>query len=402
MSPKDTALANQLREFAVEASNDVNAARRIIALAIASGGVSTLTAARAAEVIEQFPDALGGFEERIAEFRADLTARVDLIRVIDKLSDLETPAQNILDLADSGQGQLEISDIDFDALHRARIRADHRADGVRRMLEQFGWDRIDPSVAPNLRLIVDELVGRADQFQAHGLFVDQQNDRGYALGIQVHPDQSGKIRPRVEIGTVMKNQAELALSKALPDGAGAEWNIEWPFDFDGASIGLGLYVGALVARHELDPDPLLAVTGEIDINEHVLPVVGIEAKLQAAARSGFLRVLVPEGNRDEATQTAAAEALHLIYVNRTGEIAAALAQIATGEDESFGDRVARCRKRIRLTEGLAIRGERELPNAYRFEVGDTDGSVFIDVFTGSRRRRPLRLSRAPTPRSRPT
>jgi ribonuclease HIII len=386
VNPEETALSHRLREFALAGGESAEDARRIVASALSANELSTITASRAAEVMERNPGILGEvFAPRIDEFREHLANQIELLRAVDALGDPDTTPRRVLDFAAAEEGQLEISSIDFEALHSARIRGDHRPNGAKRLLDEFGWERLDPAIVPELRGVVDELASRADDFQAEALFVDDARERGYVLGVQVHADPADGIRPHVEVGQVMRQQAEIALAKALPAGSGAEWNIEWPLQFDGASIGLALHLAALVARGEMRADPLLAATGEIDMNENIRGVMGIAPKLDAARRRGIKRVILPEANRAEAESSEAARDpnLRLIFVSRTGEIAAALAQVSAEPAMLHADRVIACRKRIPLY-GLGIRNEHELANAVRFEVGDAEGQAAIDVYTGSK------------------
>jgi ribonuclease HIII len=386
VSPTDTALSHRLRDFALSGGQSADEARAIVGLALSTDDLSVVTGARAADVIERYPDVLGDvFKPRIDAYCERLAERITLMHRIDSLGAAETSPRAILDFTQAGEGQLELASIDFEALHNARIKANHKAEGAKRVLDTFGWDQLDPTLTSDLEHITNELVARADEFQAEALFVDDAQERGYVLGVQVHVDASGQIRPRAEVGPLMRHQAEISLTKALPSGAGAEWDIEWPLQFDGASIGLALYVGTLVAQGGFRSDPLLAATGEIDINERVQRVTGIAAKLEAARRRGIRRVLLPEANREEAQATEAATDpnLKLIFVTRVGEIATALAQISAEPEMVHADRVIACRKLIPRYD-LRIRKERELANAHRFEVGNNDSQTAIDVFTGEK------------------
>jgi len=68
---------------------------------------------------------------------------------------------------------------------------------------------------------------------------------------------------------------------------------------DGPSAGV-VMVAALVSLLTGRPvNPLVAMTGELTLSGHVLPVGGLEEKLLAARRSGIRRLIVPAGNAGE-------------------------------------------------------------------------------------------------------
>src|SRR5207248_1494686 len=124
-------------------------------------------------------------------------------------------------------------------------------------------------------------------------------DRAVLLGLQVETMDVGEIRHFASADEKMQQQARVALDRAL-EGRPARWDIEWPVQFEGTSIGLGIYVAGLVATGKLAPDPTLAATGHLDVTGEVRWVDGVAPKLAAAQTSGMRRVLLPEENRQEA------------------------------------------------------------------------------------------------------
>jgi len=68
---------------------------------------------------------------------------------------------------------------------------------------------------------------------------------------------------------------------------------------DGPSAGV-VMVAALVSLLTGRPvNPLVAMTGELTLSGHVLPVGGLEEKLLAARRSGIQRLILPAANAGE-------------------------------------------------------------------------------------------------------
>ncbi|TNE45185.1 MAG: DUF853 family protein [Deltaproteobacteria bacterium] len=68
---------------------------------------------------------------------------------------------------------------------------------------------------------------------------------------------------------------------------------------DGPSAGLAYMAGIVAALTEQDPRPDVALTGEITILGKVLPVGGIEQKVQAAYIAGYATVVVPSENKGD-------------------------------------------------------------------------------------------------------
>jgi len=64
-----------------------------------------------------------------------------------------------------------------------------------------------------------------------------------------------------------------------------------------AGLTLALALASLYTNKPLRPD--VAITGEITLTGQVLPVEGIREKILAAARAGAIRVILPEGNRQD-------------------------------------------------------------------------------------------------------
>ena len=123
---------------------------------------------------------------------------------------------------------------------------------------------------------------------------------------------SGKLKLTGQLGDVMKESAELALSyiRANSEELGVSKEAFEKYDIhvhvpagavpkDGPSAGVTLLtslVSLLTGRCVRDD---LAMTGEITLRGQVLPVGGIKDKVLAALRSGLTSVILPERNRKD-------------------------------------------------------------------------------------------------------
>jgi len=88
---------------------------------------------------------------------------------------------------------------------------------------------------------------------------------------------------------------------------------------EGPSLGLAVFV--LIGRilEKLDPSPMDAFTGELDLKGRVLPVGGIEQKTLAAYLSGCNRLFLPTQNVDDTTSSFA-EVIDLFPVEHVFEL----------------------------------------------------------------------------------
>jgi len=147
---------------------------------------------------------------------------------------------------------------------------------------------------------------------------------------------TGTLTLTGHLGEVMKESARAALSwlRANASAYGvepsfykdAEIHLHVPsgaIPKDGPSAGVTM-VTALVS--ELTGRPVrsdLAMTGEITLSGHVLPVGGIKEKVLAARRVGILEVILPSRNDKDVNEELSPELRREItvhYVSTVGEV----------------------------------------------------------------------------------
>ena len=143
---------------------------------------------------------------------------------------------------------------------------------------------------------------------------------------------SGKIHVTGQLGSVMKESAELAVSKVkalfpeeaqrfsendlhihVPDGATPK---------DGPSAGITLTT-ALASLVTGKPVPAtVGMTGEVSLQSEVKPIGGLPEKLMAAERAGVKTVFIPADNEQDLTDVApeVLEKLEVIPVHEVSEV----------------------------------------------------------------------------------
>lgn len=375
----DAELAWRLKEYWLNPDRPVEAADQIVIGALTDPPQSLVVAARALQLMDEVGDSMSeAWRARMDDFRGYVAELTTWAHRVDELGDPDTAAVKVLEYAGSDDEQLNLPAFDAQALHSSRVGAASVAAGAAALLDTFGREHLESTSRLGLERATTDLLDRGKHFNGEALFVEEQGTRGFVLGVQVVPNDSGVIEALLDVGADMKAQATLALSTALPD-RGAKWKIEWTLPFDGASIGLALYLAAQVETGQRRVDPLLAASGEIDLNGDVRGVAGIEAKLRAAEQSGIRRVLLSEENRADAE--AAGVGIELIFVERVGEIAAKLAQIGTHSELQYDDRVRYMRKLLPVYR-VAIIDESAVKDGHRFDVGDKNGRAVVIVYKG--------------------
>ena len=143
---------------------------------------------------------------------------------------------------------------------------------------------------------------------------------------------SGKIQITGQLGDVMKESAQLAISLVkklypykvklfeendlhihVPEGAVPK---------DGPSAGITLTTALSSLVNDIPVDPTIAMTGEVSLRGDVMPIGGLPEKLMAAQRAGVKKVFIPDENVDSLRDVApeVLEALEIVPVKHVTEV----------------------------------------------------------------------------------
>ena len=68
---------------------------------------------------------------------------------------------------------------------------------------------------------------------------------------------------------------------------------------DGPSAGIAMVTSIVSSITGISVDRNIAMTGEVTLRGHVLPIGGLKEKLLAAHRSGISKVIIPEDNKKD-------------------------------------------------------------------------------------------------------
>src|ERR1700737_5594542 len=126
----------------------------------------------------------------------------------------------------------------------------------------------------------------------------------------------GNVQLTGQLGEIMKESASIAMSwvksnafsLGLTESATStlvkdrDIHIHFPVGAipkDGPSAGIGLAVGLVSLLSHRTVDPKIAMTAEISLRGHVLPIGGLKYKVLAAHRAGIETVLLPKRNEKD-------------------------------------------------------------------------------------------------------
>ena len=215
----------------------------------------------------------------------------------------------------------------------------------RKLAREIAEGRVDRKVNVSAK--------RAREFLGRRRFFAEQrrrtSDPGVATGLAWTPvggevlfveatamPGSGKLTITGQLGDVMRESAQAALSyvrgnqETLAPDLDGDWfakhdiHIHVPAGAvpkDGPSAGLTMTtaLASLVSGRPVNAD--VAMTGEVTLTGHVLPVGGLKEKALAAERAGIKRVIVPALSEGEILEIPEHERreLEFIYVERISE-----------------------------------------------------------------------------------
>ena len=146
---------------------------------------------------------------------------------------------------------------------------------------------------------------------------------------------SGKMRITGQLGEVMKESCEIAVSYVRTWAASYEVDKSAfeDYDFhihipagatpkDGPSAGVTIFTALVSLLTGIRVSDEVAMTGESTLRGLVLPVGGIKNKVLAAQRSGIKKVLLPMGNKKDLPEIpeAVRDSLEIVFVERMEEV----------------------------------------------------------------------------------
>lgn len=150
---------------------------------------------------------------------------------------------------------------------------------------------------------------------------------------------SGSLQLTGRLGGIMKESASIAMSwvksnaytLGLTDSQTStlvkdrDIHIHFPVGAipkDGPSAGIGLAVALVSLLSHRAVDPKIAMTGEISLRGHVLPIGGLKHKVLAAHRAGIEVVLIPKRNEKDLKEIPAdvKEGLRFVLVSTMWDV----------------------------------------------------------------------------------
>jgi ribonuclease HIII len=233
------------------------------------------------------------------------------------------------------------------------------------------------------------------QATVHALFAERDGHQGYCYRVKLHISPgNGGVHTNSDVDEEMKKAARigatcaLAAGRFLIDRYYVIWSISEPLSYEGRSIGLAIAIGTLSRLHEQPIDAYTAFTGTVSDDGHVGRIDHLTAKLAAAQKAGFQRVLLPLENLEEARSwaTDTFSPVAVDSINEAWQIlntsTATLPPIASlkGQMSHF---YYEC-KRV----GAQVSEERR-PNFLRLRVTDYKSEVLVDLYQGKAGTRPV-------------
>ncbi|MCC6476914.1 endopeptidase La [bacterium] len=214
---------------------------------------------------------------------------------------------------------------------RALVRGYTREAGVRKLEQRIGsvCRKIARVVADGKRKTVTLTAKNVAQYLGPALFAEDdlppEPRVGVALGLAWTPvggeilviestlmSGSGKLQVTGQLGDVMKESAQIALSYMRSHSAELGINDDKFVKFDihlhvpegatpkegpSAGVALALSLASLLTGNPVRND--ICMTGEITLSGNVLPVGGIREKIVAAARRGISDIIIPADNEKD-------------------------------------------------------------------------------------------------------
>lgn len=158
---------------------------------------------------------------------------------------------------------------------------------------KFIWDKVSRNLAPGV---------------ANGLAWTEHG--GKVLQIQFRNQKgNGQVTLTGSLGEVMKESAMVArnlLRSRIHTGANEKLKDDFHFHApkgatpkEGPSAGITFFVAGYSGLKNIAVKDSLAMTGEVDLKENILPIGGIPEKITGGAGEGIAEFILPEGNRPD-------------------------------------------------------------------------------------------------------
>lgn len=180
----------------------------------------------------------------------------------------------------------------------------------------------------------EKLAKKAEVGVVHGLAWTSVGGTLLDVEVNVMPGK-GKLELTGKLGDVMKESAKIAISyiRSISKKCGLEEDFFYKKDLhihfpegatpkDGPSAGITMATAILSAVTERKVRSDVAMTGEISLRGHVLPIGGLKEKLLAANQAGMKLVCVPEKNRKDVEELdpEITQGMEIVYVSEVEEV----------------------------------------------------------------------------------
>ena len=185
-----------------------------------------------------------------------------------------------------------------------------RARDIAKPLEQQVADRmIERRMDYSMIVNSGERVGRVNGLAVLGANTGLSDFSGIMLPVEalVTPSQKrgGSIFATGGLSDLAKESVTnvSAVIKKLTGKDVADFDIHIQFvdthGVDGDSASITIAAAVISALEEIPIDQDLAMTGSLSVRGEVLPIGGVTAKIEAAAKSGITRVIIPRANMND-------------------------------------------------------------------------------------------------------
>ena len=380
MSAAEQGIDEAIRRYWEDGGQNVDIARDALDLALANPPTTPKVLARSLQVAcrADAPGFASQIEERLAKPMRRTRRLLELIDILgDSGADIDTV---VFDCLAQWVPAESLTGVDPPALAAARLGAIARPQAARALLEGLGWETLGEPLAGELSPILDAVERSTSTHHARILVVAPEQGVGLALGVNVLDGDRQGIAALDITDLAMAKQATTVLSSFESERGAIKWSLEWPLRYAGESIGLGLYVGALVSFKGLRSDPLLAATGAVMDDGHVRAVEGVATKLVAARDAGFRRVLLPRENEDEAAAAGIGDDVQLLFVDHIDDVVPRLSEVTFKNELSFEGRVRQANAALPRF-GLALGEDKTTQNSRQLVVTDGSGRAILNIWS---------------------